>query len=74
MSERPLRAVVALRDRVSGRYLGAGTSWSDDPADALRLDAVEAAAVARRFACEPQALELVPASEVDDDGTSRAVA
>ena len=74
MSDRPYRPVVALRDRASGRYLGDGLQWSADAADALLLDRVEAASVVRRFACEPEALELVPAGELDDDRACRAVA
>jgi hypothetical protein len=74
MSERPFRNAVALRDRASGRYLGAGTIWCDDADGALVLDELEAAAVVRRFACEPEALELVPAQELGAGGSCRAVA
>ena len=51
-------AVVAVRDRVTGRYLAPGPAWTDDAARALHLDA-DAAAVVVRFACEPAALEVV---------------
>lgn len=60
MSERPFSVVVAVRDRASGRFLSAAAQWSDDLADALVLDAREAALWVRRFACEPQAVEVVP--------------
>ena len=59
MSERPLPTVVALRDRASGRFLAVGPSWSDDPSEALLLDERAAADVVRRFACEPEGVEVV---------------
>lgn len=74
MSERPTTNVVALRDRASGRYLALGTRWSAEPADALLLDESEARAAVRRYACEPEAIELVAAGEVDDVEGRLAVA
>ena len=59
MSEPTLRRGVAVRDRASGRYLGVGPRWSDDPTDALVLDEAEAVEIGRRFLCEPVAIELV---------------
>ena len=59
MSERPIVDAVALRDAVSGRYLGAGPAWCEDVADALRLGESEALDVRARFVCEPGAVEVV---------------
>ena len=59
MSERPFPTVVALRDRASGRFLAAGPSWSEDPAEALLVDERAAADLVRRFVCEAGAVELV---------------
>ena len=73
MSERPFPQIVALRDRASGRYLGAGAAWCAHAGDALRLEEAEAIDVVRRFACEPHAIELVPVDRLDDRAC-RAVA
>ena len=59
MSERPIVNAVALRDVVSGRYLGAGPAWFDDESDALQLAEPDALGVRARFLCEPGAIELV---------------
>lgn len=52
-------AVVAVRDRATGRYLALGAAWTDDAAEALHLGPDAAATVVVRFACEPAALEVV---------------
>jgi hypothetical protein len=54
---------VALRDRATNRYLSSGAEWSPDARDALVLDRDDAVALLGRFACEPQAIELVDAAE-----------
>ena len=64
MSERPITTAVALRDRASGRFLAPGAWWTDDDQLAVIVDAEEAEAVVRRFACEPDAIELVAAGDV----------
>lgn len=65
MSERPSSAAVALRERSSGRYLATGATWSADVVDAIVLEELEAREVVRRFACEPEAVELVAAALVN---------
>jgi hypothetical protein len=65
VSERPAFPVVAVRDRASGRYLGAGATWTADADGALVLGRDEARALIGRFACEPDALELVTAVGAD---------
>ena len=64
MSERPITNAVAVRDRASGRYLAAGAWWTDDEQLAVIVDAEDAKAVVRRFACESGAIELVAAGDV----------
>ena len=67
MSERlHLPPVVAVRDRASGRYLASGSSWSIEPEAALLLDEAEARTLLGRFACEPEAIELVARGRADD--------
>jgi hypothetical protein len=53
--------VVALRDRASGCFLADGATWSSRVERALVLDRDEARELVRRFACEPDAIELVAA-------------
>ena len=62
MSERLL--LVAVRDRASGSYLASGASWTPNAAHALVLDESVARALVARFACEPDAVELVDASSL----------
>ena len=55
--------MLLLRDRATNRYLVSGAEWSLDERRALAVDADEAAAIVARFACEPDAIELVDAAE-----------
>ena len=70
MSERRIPPVVAVRDRASGRYLAAGATWTTRADAALVLEAAEAQAVIRRFACEPDGVELVTAAWADADAAA----
>ena len=54
---------VSLRDRATNRYLSEGAEWSLDVARALVVERDEALGLLRRFACEPEAVELVDAAE-----------
>ena len=64
MAEHPITTAVAMRDRATGRFLAAGAWWTDDEHLAVVVDAEEAQAVVRRFACEPGAIELVASGDV----------
>jgi hypothetical protein len=55
---------VSLRDRATNRYLSSGAEWSADVDDALVVDRDEALALLARFACEPEAIDLVDAPEL----------
>ena len=54
---------VALRDRATNRFLASGAEWSHDPRRALVVDESEAVSLVARFACEPEAVELVDPAE-----------
>ena len=54
---------VTLRDRATNRYLASGAEWSSDVRRALVVDRAEAASLVARFACEPEAVELVDPAE-----------
>jgi hypothetical protein len=54
---------VSLRDRATSRYLSPGAEWSLDAARAIVLERDDALALLRRFACEPEAIDLVDAAE-----------
>jgi hypothetical protein len=56
--------VVVVRERASGRYLASGITWTCDGDGALRLTAGDARELLRRFACEPDGVELVDAAPV----------
>ena len=54
---------VALRDRATRHFLVAGAGWAAGEGHPLVLERDHAVELVRRFACEPDAVELV---DVDD--------
>lgn len=54
---------VTLRDRATNRYLASGAEWSPDARRALVVERDEALTLLARFACEPEAVELVDPAE-----------
>lgn len=67
MSERSFSTAVAVRERASGRFLAAGAVWTEQQDQALVLEPREAAGIVRRFACEPDGIEVVGIEVVAGD-------